>query len=173
MKDVALKWARDLSPYLGKEKGEKLCRLVEAVPDCDTMLHGDYHTKNVMLQKGETLLIDMDTLSCGHPIFELASMFLAYVGFSEQDHTVTQSFLGLPYEITNAIWRKSLVLYLNTTDDARIKEVADKAMVIGYTRLMRRTIRRNGFNTPEGQQTIAHAKARLEELLTRIDDLTF
>ena len=89
MRDVALRWANDLAPYLPESAGAKLVSLVEAVPEDLHMMHGDYHVKNVMVQNGEALLIDMDTLCHGHPVFELASMFNAYLGFSEFDHTVS------------------------------------------------------------------------------------
>lgn len=46
-------------------------------------------------------------------------------------------------------------------------------MVIGYARLMRRTIRRGGFDTEDGRATIQLCKERLEELLDRVDSLTF
>ena len=88
MKAVALDWADFLADYLPKEQYEKLHALIAAVPDDNHMMHGDYHVKNVMLQEGEALLIDMDTLCTGHPGFELASMYNAYVGYSEY------SFIG-------------------------------------------------------------------------------
>ena len=80
MKEVAQGWAAFLKDYLPPETSEKLVALVDAVPKDMHMMHGDYHVKNVMLQNGESLLIDMDTLCYGHPIFELASMFNAYRG---------------------------------------------------------------------------------------------
>lgn len=49
------------------------------------MIHGDYHTKNLELQNDEVLLIDMDTLAVGNPIFELASMYNSFVGYYEID----------------------------------------------------------------------------------------
>ena len=64
-----------------KDRFEKLISLISAVPEDIHLMHGDYHVKNVMLQNGESLLIDMDTLCSGNPIFELASMYNAYVGF--------------------------------------------------------------------------------------------
>ena len=90
MKAVALDWADFLKDYLPAEQYEKLHALVEAVPDDNHMMHGDYHIKNVMLQNGECLLIDMDTLCHGHPIFELASMYNAYCGYSEVDQPVSR-----------------------------------------------------------------------------------
>ena len=173
MKTVALKWASDLKPYLPKEQAEKLYSLIAAVPDDDHMMHGDYHIKNVMLQNGESLLIDMDTICHGHPVFEFASMYNAYVGYAALDHDVVLKFLGIPYEQTTELWRKSLELYLDTTDEKRIKEVEEKAMIVGYTRIMRRTIRRHGFDSEEGRATIEYCKKTLGELLSRTDTLTF
>ena len=126
-----------------------------------------------MLQNGECLLIDMDTLCHGHPIFELASMYNAYRGFSELDHTVVEAFQGIPYETAGKLWSESLALYLGTEDPDRIKEVEDKARVVGYTRLIRRTIRRNGLNTEDGRKLIGHYRSELLELLPRVDSLTF
>lgn len=173
MKAVALGWADFLADYLPADQYEKLHSLIAAVPDDNHMLHGDYHIKNVMLQDGETLLIDMDTLCLGHPVFEFASIFLAYVGFGEVNHENTMQFLGVPYEMGEAFWHKTLRLYFDTDDEARCEEIANKARVVGYARMMRRTIRRNGLNTPEGQATIANCRAKLAELLPVVDTLCF
>ena len=173
MKTVALKWASDLKPYLPEEQAEKLYSLIAAVPDDNHMMHGDYHIKNVMLQNGESLLIDMDTICHGHPVFEFASMFNAYVGYSELDHNVVLKFLGIPYEQSAKLWRKSLELYLDTTDEKRIKEVEEKAMIVGYTRIMRRTIRRGGLETDEGRAVIENCRRNLSYLLAKTDTLVF
>ena len=169
MKDVALRWAKDLQGVLTAAESEKLLALIEAVPERDTMLHGDYHFNNVMVQNGEVLLIDMDTLCVGHPVFEFASIFLANKGFGELDHSVTEHFLGIPYETTLKVWRKTLEKYFGTTDDDAISEYENKAMVIGYTRLLRRTLRRDAENTV----LIDHCKRRLSELLAQVDSLAF
>ena len=173
MKAVALDWADFLKDYLPEDKWAKLHKLVEDVPEDMHMMHGDYHVKNVMLQNGEVLLIDMDTLCHGHPIFELASMYNAYQGYSDVDHGVVLDFIGIPYEVAARFWNESLRLYLGTDDEERIREVEEKAMLIGYTRIMRRRIRRNGFDTEEGRKEIENAKAHILELLDRIDTLTF
>jgi uncharacterized protein (TIGR02172 family) len=173
MKAVALDWADFLKDYLPAEQYEKLHALVEAVPDDNHMMHGDYHIKNVMLQNGECLLIDMDTLCHGHPIFELASMYNAYCGYSEVDHSISQSFLGIPHETAVEFWNKSIRLYLDGADEEIVKAVEEKAMIIGYTRIMRRRIRRNGLNTEEGRREIENCRQHLAELLPRVDTLVF
>ena len=64
-------------------------------------------------------------------------------------------------------------MYLGTTDEAEVKAVEDKARIIGYTRIMRRSIRRNGLNTEEGKKTIENCRQNLAELLPKVDELTF
>lgn len=172
MKTVALDWADFLKGHLPDSQQQKLHELISAVPDHDYMLHGDYHSNNVMVQNGEPLLIDMDTLCVGHPVFELASTFNAYVGFGEIDSDVTLRFIKLDRETAHAVWNKLLRLYLNTEDEEYIRSVAEKAMVLGYTRLLRRTIRRES-DTDYGKACIAHYKQRLAELLERVDTLFF
>ena len=173
MKAVALDWADFLKDYLPEDQYTKLHDLVAAVPEDHHMMHGDYHLKNVMLQNGESLLIDMDTLCYGHPVFELASMFNAYVGYGELDHDITLNFLGIPYEMAEEFWEKSLKLYLDNADEETIRSVEEKAQIVGYTRIMRRRIRRNGFDTEEGRAEIENCKKHLSDLLSRVDSLTF
>ena len=173
MKEVAVDWAEFLKDHLEPALADRLISLVKAVPDDMHMLHGDFHIKNVMLQNDEILLIDMDTLCHGHPIFELASMFNAYHGFGDLDHDIINDFLGISYETATELLEKTLSLYLGTDDPARIKEVEEKASVIGYTRIMRRRIRRRGYATEEGRAEIENCRKHLEELVPMIDTLTF
>ena len=171
IKLTVLDWVNYLKDYLPNDTYEKLLKMVNEVPDTHTMIHGDYHMKNLMVQDGETLLIDMDTLANGHPIFELGSIYNAYVGFSELDHDVSMNFLGISNETSNYIWQKTLPLYLNTNDEARIHEVENKAKIIGYTRLLRRTIKREGFD--KSADKITYYKDKLISLIDEVDTLIF
>lgn len=69
MREVALDWVKFLKDYLPEDKWAKLLALVEAVSVRHQMLHGDYHIKNVMMQDGEVLLIDMGYIVSGTPCF--------------------------------------------------------------------------------------------------------
>jgi uncharacterized protein (TIGR02172 family) len=121
-----IKWATYLKDYLPLDQSSKLLKLISEVPERNTMIHGDYHTKNIMMQKGEVLLIDMDTLSYGHPVFEFSSMYLAYIGFNEVHPEECLSFLGIPFEIAQSFFYKSMALYLGTNDEKSIKDVVEK-----------------------------------------------
>ncbi|MCI2069432.1 MAG: phosphotransferase [Bacilli bacterium] len=173
IKETALNWAEFLKDYLPSEQSGKLIKLIQDVPSRHTMIHGDYHTKNVMMQNNEVLLIDMDTLSYGHPIFELASMYLAYEGFGIIDRNAITDFMGIPYETAVDFFHRSVKMYLNTEDEKRYQEVKDKAMLVGFTRLMRRTIRRYGLESEKGKPLAEACKKNIIELLGRVDSLDF
>jgi aminoglycoside/choline kinase family phosphotransferase len=134
-------------------------------------MHGDYHTNNIMVQNGEPLLIDMDTLCMGHPVFELGSMFNAFVGYSELDHQNMMDFFGYRFETAGRFWNMALKMYLGTDDEALCRAVENKARVIGYTRLLRRTVRRP--NEDGAQEKIAHYKKQLIEVIDKVDTLEF
>ena len=171
MKQTALAWADFVSEHIPEEQGKKLRALVEAVPQRNTLLHGDYHTNNIMVQNGEPLLIDMDTLCMGHPVFELGSMFNAFIGYSELNHQVTMDFYGYTHETAEKFWDMALKAYLGTEDEAVCRSVAEKAMVIGYTRMLRRAIRRP--NEADSPAKIARCKEMLAVLLEKTDSICF
>lgn len=171
IKATGVKWIEFLQPYLPADQWEKLTAMMQAIPEPDFMIHGDYHANNVMIQNGEPLLIDMDTVAYGHPIFDFAAIYLGFVGYSECDHDGAMAFYGLPYETTVKIWETLMRQYFE--DEALRMDVMRKAQVIGYARMLRWKIRRNGLETPLGRQEIALCKQRLNELLPLVDQLYY
>lgn len=173
MKETALKWAAFLKDYLDEGEYKKLYSLINEVPKDNHIIHGDCHIKNVMMQNGEVLLIDMDTLCLGHPVFEFSSMFLAYGGINENHHEKTMDFLGLPYDVAVDIWYKTLKKYFGTEDEAKIEEYSNKAKIVGYTRIIRRLIRRHGLENESDREDIELFMRNLKELLKSVDTLMF
>ena len=173
MRETALEWVRFLQGFLPEAAEKKLIAMVEAVPADDHMIHGDYHTKNLELQNGEVLIIDMDTLSVGNPIFELGSIYNSFIGFYELDYEGISRFQGFSYETSRRFWQGFLSSYLETNCEDKLREVEDKARIIGYARLIRRNIRRGALETEQGRNEVAHWKEELLELIERCDELTF
>ena len=171
MKETALDWANFVADHIPEDQAKKLLALIEAVPKQNTLMHGDYHTNNIMVQNGEPLLIDMDTLCMGHPVFELGSMFNAFVGYSELDHQNIINFMGYNFETAGKFWNMAIKMYLGTEDEAVCQSVIEKAMVIGYTRMLRRAIRRP--NEADSPAKIARCKEMLQMLLGKVDTLVF
>ena len=171
MKETALAWADFVSAYIPEDQGKKLRALIEALPKRNTLMHGDYHTNNIMVQNGEPLLIDMDTLCMGHPIFELASMYNAFLGFSELDHDEIMRFMGYNRETSHRFWKQALKAYLSTEDEALCEQIEEKARVIGYVRMLRRALRRP--DDAESPARIKRYKEMLATLLNKVDTLEF
>lgn len=172
-KTTVRSWLTADSFWLPQDVWEKLNNMVQNLPNRLTMLHCDYHTNNVMLQDGETLLIDMDTLSHGHPIFELANIYTTYVGFGEIDKTYVEKFLNLDYETSKHIWKKFLQVYLDTTDEQRLLDVENKARLLSYVRMLRHTVRRRQHLTPEGKLAVEYYIDKIIELSKVVDTFEF
>ena len=107
----------------------------------------------------------------GHPVFELGSMFNAFVGYSELDHQNMMDFFGYSFETAGKFWEMALEMYLDTENEEVCRSVAEKAMIIGYTRMLRRAIRRP--EEADSPAKIARCKEMLEMLLNKVDSLVF
>lgn len=168
VKETYLKYADFLKDHLDAAHAQKLYDLIEAVPDSNQMIHGDYHTNNIHYANNEAILIDMDTLATGDPIFEFASVFLAFKGFNELDPLSSKKFLKLEKDVCAYIYDEMLKLYFDDMDAETIAKQDDKIRLLGYTRLLRRTIRRN----PDQKETIEMLKSKLCTLIDRVDSLS-
>ena len=172
IKEDALAGIRRMKDSLPRGYGEKLERMAEDIPESSHMIHGDYHTKNIVLAGDEVLLIDMDTLSVGHPIFELSQMYNSYVGYSEYNPDVVLAFQGYSASISREFWKRSLRAYLGTEDDRLVAEVEEKIRCLSYADLIDWR-QRHGIHTDEDRATMDLWTSRLIELLGRVDSLTF
>lgn len=173
MNKIAVKWVNDLKGALPDDQWEKLYSLISAIPEDNHMLHGDYHMKNIMMQNGEVLLIDMDTLAAGNPVYEFAFIYNAYIGFEETlPKEKVGEFLGLPGETEKIIWDETVKMYFEGEDEETIHRLTEQARVISYTRILRRTLKRSP-DTDDGKKIIANCREKLAYLLPRVKKLAF
>lgn len=170
--EIGGKWIESAKAILDKEDGDKAESLIKALPAPLTMLHCDFHTNNIMLQNGEALMIDMDTLSYGHPIFDLADTYFAYVGLGEISVPLVENFLGMKKDVYSKIWPKFLKLYLNTTDEARIQEANDKIKCINTIHMLR-YVYKHRKNEPTFEAEMAKLKKEAHEYLSKTNSLDF
>lgn len=166
VKEKIIKAIARMKDTLPDGLGDKLFSMVDAIPESLNMIHGDYHTKNIVLAGDEVLVIDMDTLAVGNPIFDLVSMYNAYIGYAEKDPDIILRFQGYSAEIAKAFWHSSLAAYLGTKDEKKITEAQNKVRCLAYGRLIDWGTR---HNSDEG--LISIWKTRLIELLPQVDDL--
>ncbi len=171
-REEAIGWAEYSANYLPAEIGEKLVELFRAISETNNMLHGDYHIKNIMRQGNENLLIDMDTLSMGHPVYEFAAIYAAYIGFSCVDKENCSNFLGITTEQCKTFWASTLKYYFEGSATTP-EEVERMAEIICFTRIFRRTIKRYGVDNAEYKALIDFCKDYLIKTVPETDIIYF
>lgn len=62
------------SKFLTEEEGQMLKQILDVLPEGDRLVHCDAHPKNIMIQNGDMLWIDMEGMATGHPIYDLISI---------------------------------------------------------------------------------------------------
>ncbi|MBR5192894.1 MAG: phosphotransferase [Bacteroidaceae bacterium] len=82
------KQVEDASKFLTAEEGELMKLILEALPEGDRLVHCDAHPKNIMIQNGEMLWIDMEGMSVGHPIYDLISIAVILNGMRTEEMTI-------------------------------------------------------------------------------------
>lgn len=68
------------------------------------------------------------------------------------------------------IWNETLKLYFDTNDEKMLKEITEKASIIAYTRILRRSLKRIQY-TEEGKVIIDNCRKKLSELLPIVNSL--
>ena len=142
---------------------EKLLGLMKSVPERSTFVHGDCHFKNIMVQGEDFLLIDMDTLSVGHPIFELANLRCPYVAFEEDAPGNCEQFFGMKAEYCVKLYDDIVRLYFGKEDEA----IKDKIALVCYAHMVWWTL----TNQKDNQKRLNGCKERLIALLDKYNDI--
>jgi len=170
-KAVFLGYLDALREYLPEDVSARLRELFEAIGENLHVVHGDIQMKNVMLSGNEPLLIDMDTLSVGDPVFDLMGAYITYIQFNEDEHTNNEVFLGLKKDVCDAIWDKLLAYYFDDRDAAVIPEAERRIRVVACVRFLFLLCVLN-IGKPELMEIrVAHTLKHLRELLPQVASL--
>ena len=135
MKQQTIGWLEKVRGLLPEEKFKKLQQIVNDVPDRHTILHADFHLRNIMIAKDGLMLIDMDTLCTGDPIFELSTVYVSYRQFPSID-PMAAAMLGIDVKTANHICDRTMELYLGESGTQRMEETIKKARILGCVRII-------------------------------------
>lgn len=163
IKKYYLRKIEAIKSVLDEKHFAKAKKLIESIEDRKTFVHGDCHFKNIMVQKDELLLIDMDTLSVGHPIFELAALCATYTIFNEDEPNNSEKFFGIKKDDATKLYNELLVCYFGKEDEV----AKEKIRLLAHIHMVWWTL----TNQPENKVRINGCKERLYKLLDQIDDL--
>ena len=170
-KTVFLDYLVDLRLLLGEALYARLRALLEAMPDNLHVVHGDIQMKNIMVIGENLMLIDMDTLSVGDPVFDLMGVYMSYLLFNEDEPDNTLKFLGLTSELCDFIYEKTLACYFSDRDMMATRELEKRIRAVAYVRFLY-LVAVLDIGKPELKQLrIDHTLDHLRALASQIDSL--
>ena len=163
--------AERMAGDIGKRNAGRVIKLLEAMPENRHILHGDAHLMNVMDSNGTLMMIDMDTLSTGDPVFEFGALYTSYISFSEDDPGNTLKFHGLSEETCTRIFSETLREYLGNPDEEAIKKARQKIALLGCLRFID-VLDKEFPDDALRKLRYRHTAEHIAELLPQIDSLT-
>ena len=152
-----------IKPYFDEKEFNKLYQMIINIKDAKTFVHGDCHMKNIMVQGDELLLIDMDTLSVGNPIFELAQLYASFVAFEEEDPGNTIKFFGLDSKFVRRIFDDLMNLYFDSFNN----DILDKIRIVCYVHMAWWNL----VNSGDDLRWFNGSMTKLRKLLPKYDNL--
>lgn len=167
-KDFFFKKTSFIVEDLDTSRQEKLKYLLSTIKDENCVNHGDFHTNNIMMQNGEAILIDMDTLSYGNIIFDFANTYTCHIGFGSIDKAMSEEFLGIKYELSTKLYNLFIKDYFNDRSD--IDLIKDKIALLALTRIYYHFKRRRKQET-DYQNELNIIKERVVLLTDKLEDL--
>ena len=124
LKDLLMKRAEApmLCDFCTQDEIDTLKDIVSSMKECDTLVHGDLHPGNIMLNNGELMLIDMGELTRGAPIYDLASIYRDLLVGSKSDPETTARSIGIAPELCIEVGQKFFAMYSGITDPKQLEE---------------------------------------------------
>ncbi len=114
-----------LAKWCSDEEMQLLNSLIDEMPDEGSLIHGDLHPGNIMIQDGELVLIDMPEVTIGAKIWDLASIYRDLISGPQNarpDAMVTvEQTLGMPKETAIKVGMEFFKLYTGITDDKQLE----------------------------------------------------
>ena len=150
-----------IKDYLGEDY-DKIRNLFEGIRDSNTFIHGDCHFKNILVQGDELLLIDMDTLSKGNPIFELVALRFSYCVFNEVDPGNSEVFFGVSEELVTKLFNDIVDRYYKGATDLD----KDKIALISYVQMIWWNRMEN-----DSEEKMNKCLAKLKEITKKVNNL--
>lgn len=131
------KWiSESFTELLRQDEIDKILAMLDKIPDRRTFLHGDYNAKNIMIQDGEMILIDIGEGAYGHPVFDIAMLILAYIYMPRNQHLDEQTkryFLGFDPALAEQVWGVMCGAYFGISDPQEIGRITQ--MILPLTNL--------------------------------------
>ncbi len=171
--DIYLEKLSEYSSFLNKNVYEHFKQLLEKMPEDLHFLHGDAQLKNIMLSSGDIMLIDMDKICVGNPVFEFASLYVDYIAFNEDDPEDSLMFMGIDKDTADKIYWDTFRTYMGDLDDSTQKDIEKKILAVACLRFLEiLLIEQKDMQSDIKELQIRHTIEHLEKLVDQVQELT-
>lgn len=133
MLDVYKERVGKMDKYLSKKEQDKLFSVYNVLEERTTMLHGDFHAKNVMYMDDEMIFIDMGDVGYGHPLLDLGSSYLGMVHIGKINPAMVPKYIGMDYDTVMKVWDNMLLTYF---EGKNLEEANKLAEIYGEAKYM-------------------------------------
>ncbi|MBR0031978.1 MAG: phosphotransferase [Treponema sp.] len=135
-KDELSEWAERVAPFLESGEADEIRAFINDIPETSTFLHGDFNSKNVMVQGNNFLLIDIGDAAVGHPVFDVAGLILAYIYLphSPMPDEEKLRLLGFHLEDAQTMLNAMFSAYFNTDSPDEIQKKIQ--MIMPYANIL-------------------------------------
>ena len=159
-------WLKNVKNVVDLDLFNKIEKLVNTIHETHTLIHGDYHTNNLMMTKEGIILIDMDTLSYGNPIIELATIDFTYNTFNEIDENNSKHFLGISKDAASKFYAEIIRYYFDGKSNDVINKNRDRIQFLSLIRVLNHVYKRD-----KESPFISEAVIKIKNLANKLDDL--
>ncbi len=113
-KEMLLSRLDDAEKFLLPEEISTIKKYINAVPQRNTAVHGDFHAKNIMVMDEKPILIDMDEFSLGHPVWDIGNVHFIYQALPHADSEMIEDLIDIAGKIA---WADFYIKMISFTFD--------------------------------------------------------
>lgn len=120
IQDKFHRYIDNLKDYVSDEEFALMHELADCIPESTTLIHGDLHPGNIMVQGDELLLIDMPEVSQGPAQIDVVNLFRDLVSAPERSPEAITVSMDIPADLIKRIGSAFFAAYTGITDPAQL-----------------------------------------------------
>lgn len=120
----------DMRLFCEQSEIDVLVDIIDHMADCNTLVHGDLHPGNIMIQDGELMLIDMGDATRGPSIFDVASAYRDLLSGPKTSPDTARLSVGMEPETALAVGEKFMRMYSGAQNEEQLKGFLDMVKLV-------------------------------------------
>ncbi|MCR4654986.1 MAG: phosphotransferase [Lachnospiraceae bacterium] len=170
-KDVYRKHLSESADWYSKEEMSALLKLLDSIPDQNTMIHGDFHPNNIMVNDG--IMIDLGDFSIGHPVFDFLATAATQANLVELSPEYAEFHTKMKAERIRKGWTMLLDRYFPDRTPEELRKIDKELRLLSRLKVACAPAVAKGISRELMQSSVDDVKINLiphiDELIGTID----